>query len=199
MVELKPSGAARGLGERAWAQHCAVCHGKDGKGDPQRQFPSIEGAHKRIARAGFLELLEKGRGVMPPFGFLTGAEREALAARAYGEPEPKPGSESGNEPEHWKGEAKKAGRPYAHLGYKPLPRPRGLPGAEAALGHAERDRLRPGEIRWSVPLGEVPELTKRGLPPTGTENYGGPIVTKGGLVFIAATKDERSGLSSRAY
>ena len=48
-----------------------------------------------------------------------------------------------------------------------------------------------GEIRWSVPLGELPELTRRGLPPTGTENYGGPIVTAGGLVFIGATKDER--------
>ena len=45
--------------------------------------------------------------------------------------------------------------------------------------------------RWSVTLGEVPELTKRGLPPTGTENYGGPIVTAGGLVFVGATKDER--------
>ena len=48
-----------------------------------------------------------------------------------------------------------------------------------------------GEIRWSVTLGDVPELTKRGLPPTGTENYGGPIVTAGGLVFVGATKDER--------
>jgi quinoprotein glucose dehydrogenase len=48
-----------------------------------------------------------------------------------------------------------------------------------------------GEIRWSVPLGEFEELTKRGIPRTGTENYGGPIVTAGGLVFIGATKDER--------
>ena len=40
-------------------------------------------------------------------------------------------------------------------------------------------------------MGEYAELTKRGIPPTGTENYGGPLVTKGGLVFIAATKDEK--------
>ena len=33
------------------------------------------------------------------------------------------------------------------------------------------------------------ELTARGLPQTGTENYGGPVVTAGGLLFIAATKD----------
>ena len=51
--------------------------------------------------------------------------------------------------------------------------------------------LNTGEYLWKVPLGEFPELTKRGIPITGTENYGGPIVTAGGLVFIAATKDER--------
>ena len=47
-----------------------------------------------------------------------------------------------------------------------------------------------GEYLWRVPLGEFAELTKRGVPVTGTENYGGPAVTAGGLIFIAATKDE---------
>jgi quinoprotein glucose dehydrogenase len=48
-----------------------------------------------------------------------------------------------------------------------------------------------GEIAWTVPLGEFAELTRRGIPRTGTENYGGPVVTAGGLVFIGATKDEK--------
>ena len=51
--------------------------------------------------------------------------------------------------------------------------------------------LNAGTIGWQVTLGELPELTARGIPPTGTENYGGPIVTAGGLVFIGATKDEK--------
>ena len=50
--------------------------------------------------------------------------------------------------------------------------------------------LNTGEIKWKVPLGEYPELTKRGIPPTGTENYGGPVVTATGLIFIGATADE---------
>jgi quinoprotein glucose dehydrogenase len=50
--------------------------------------------------------------------------------------------------------------------------------------------LNTGEYEWTVPLGEVPELTAKGVPVTGTENYGGPVVTAGGLVFIAASKDE---------
>ncbi|MDA2923984.1 PQQ-binding-like beta-propeller repeat protein, partial [Acidobacteria bacterium AH-259-L09] len=48
-----------------------------------------------------------------------------------------------------------------------------------------------GEIRWQVTLGVVDELVARGIPPTGTSNLGGSIVTAGGLVFIAATNDSR--------
>ena len=44
---------------------------------------------------------------------------------------------------------------------------------------------------WKKPLGEFPALTARGIPPTGAENYGGPVVTAGGVLFIAATKDEK--------
>jgi quinoprotein glucose dehydrogenase len=51
--------------------------------------------------------------------------------------------------------------------------------------------LNTGEYLWRKPLGEFPELTARGVAPTGTENYGGPVVTAGGLIFIAATKDEK--------
>ena len=51
--------------------------------------------------------------------------------------------------------------------------------------------LKTGDYLWQIPLGEYPELTKQGIPVTGTENYGGPIVTDGGLVFIAATRDEK--------
>ena len=50
--------------------------------------------------------------------------------------------------------------------------------------------LNTGEFAWQVPLGEHAELTARGVPRTGTENFGGTIVTAGGLVFIAGTKDE---------
>ena len=49
--------------------------------------------------------------------------------------------------------------------------------------------LNTGEVKWKVPLGEYKALTARGVPPTGTENYGGPVVTASGLIFIAASKD----------
>jgi quinoprotein glucose dehydrogenase len=50
--------------------------------------------------------------------------------------------------------------------------------------------LNSGETLWRVTLGELPELTAQGIPPTGTENYGGPLVTAGGVLFIGASKDE---------
>ena len=72
-----------------------------------------------------------------------------------------------------------------------LHRRAGLPLPEAALGHAHGHRPRFGAFRWQVPLGEIAELTKRGVPKTGAPNIGGSIVTDGGLVFIAATNDRR--------
>ena len=53
-----------------------------------------------------------------------------------------------------------------------------------------------GEYAWKVPLGEYPELVKQGLRNTGSENYGGPIVTAGGLLFIGASNFDKK---FRAY
>jgi len=49
--------------------------------------------------------------------------------------------------------------------------------------------LNTGEYVWTATLGEFRELSARGIPPTGAENYGGPVATAGNLLFIAATKD----------
>ena len=181
MLELPPPGEGGTLGARVYAQHCTVCHGVGGKGDPQRQFPPLTGLADRKKKPDVVTLLEKGKGVMPAFAFLPPAEIEAVASHVLGEPEL----------DHAKGEAAKAGRPYTHLGYNRFLDPEGYPAVKPPWGTLNAIDLDAGEIRWSVTLGEVPELTKRGLPPTGTENYGGPIVTAGGLVFVGATKDQR--------
>ena len=91
------------------------------------------------------------------------------------------------EPDHAKGEAAQSGRPYTHLGYNRFLDPEGYPAVKPPWGTLNAIDLDRGEIRWSVPLGEFPELTKRGLPLTGTENYGGPVVTAGGISRLAGT------------
>lgn len=67
----------------------------------------------------------------------------------------------------------------------------GFPANKPPWGKLSAIDLNQGEIKWQVPLGEYPELTARGIAPTGTENMGGTIVTAGGLVFVAATQDAK--------
>jgi quinoprotein glucose dehydrogenase len=76
-------------------------------------------------------------------------------------------------------------------GYKKFRTPAGYPAVSPPWGTLNAIDLDTGEYLWRRPLGEYPALSERGIPPTGTENYGGPVVTAGGLVFIAATPDEK--------
>jgi quinoprotein glucose dehydrogenase len=80
---------------------------------------------------------------------------------------------------------------FNHTGYNQLLDHEGYPGIKPPWGQLTAINLNAGEFAWQVPLGEHPELTARGVPQTGTETFGGSIVTAGGLVFIAGTKDER--------
>jgi quinoprotein glucose dehydrogenase len=67
----------------------------------------------------------------------------------------------------------------------------GYPAIRPPWGTLNAIDLNTGDYLWRVPLGEYPELTKRGIPPTGTDNAGGPLVTAGGLLFISGTEDEK--------
>jgi quinoprotein glucose dehydrogenase len=81
--------------------------------------------------------------------------------------------------------------PYKHTGYVKFLDHEGYPAIKPPWGLLNAIDLSTGEFAWRVPLGEHPELTARGVPRTGTETFGGSIVTAGGLVFIAGTMDER--------
>ena len=81
--------------------------------------------------------------------------------------------------------------PYGIKGYLPFLDHEGYPAIKPPWGVLSAINLNTGEFAWQVPLGEHVELTARGVPRTGTETFGGSIVTAGGLVFIAGTKDER--------
>ncbi len=80
---------------------------------------------------------------------------------------------------------------YRFLGYRRFLDPDGYPAVAPPWGTLTAIDLNTGDHAWQVPLGEYPELVELGLPKTGSENYGGPIVTAGGLVFIAATNIDR--------
>jgi quinoprotein glucose dehydrogenase len=131
-------------------------------------------------------LLQTGKGVMPSFDFLSGPQKSRLVAFLRDEPEPS--GDAGAGPGAAAADA--LGRiPYSMTGYNRWLDSNGYPAVKPPWGTLNAIDLNTGSIRWKVPLGEFKELTAQGVPPTGTENYGGPLVTAGGLVFIAASRD----------
>lgn len=87
----------------------------------------------------------------------------------------------------------KSGKPYPikNTGYNRFWDPQGYPAITPPWGSLTAINLNTGDFAWQVTLGEFDELTKKGIPPTGAPNLGGSMVTAGGLVFIASTKDEK--------
>jgi quinoprotein glucose dehydrogenase len=80
---------------------------------------------------------------------------------------------------------------YRFTGYQKFLDPEGYPAVLPPWGTLNAIDLNTGDYAWKIPLGEYPDLAAKGQNNTGTENYGGPIVTAGGLVFIGATNYDR--------
>lgn len=178
-------------GRALYTQICVACHGLNREGNLAQNVPTLAGVAQRLKHEDVVHLLETGKGVMPSFAFLSAAQKAALADYVL---TPETAPDPRNEPAAG---APAAGGdalgviPYTITGYNRWFDPDGYPAVKPPWGTLNAIDLNTGEYRWRVPLGEFPELTAQGLPPTGAENYGGPVVTAGGLVFIAATKDEK--------
>jgi quinoprotein glucose dehydrogenase len=185
MVELKKTGTGpAAAGRRTYNLHCAVCHGAERTGDAMKVYPSIAEVSKKLTRTQVEEIVQHGKGVMPSFGSLSAAERKTLVAFLFGDADRPLGRPDAGEPLD-------ETVLYSHTGYNRFLDPDGHPAVKPPWGTLNAIDLNKGTIAWTVTLGELPELTKRGIPPTGTENYGGPVATAGDLLFIGATKDEK--------
>lgn len=166
-----------------YANNCANCHGGDRKGNPPT-FPSLIGLNERFEADAIQSLLKSGKGGMPAFGHLPQNERDALVAYLL----EKPLSEG--DKKELSGGKERLTTPYLMNGYRRFITKEGYPGINPPWGTLNAIDLNTGQMVWQSVLGEFPELTAKGIPLTGREGYGGPVVTKGGVLFIAATEDE---------
>lgn len=172
-------------GKRLYMGNCMNCHGPERQG--AGNFPGLVGVNAKYNPLQFDTLLLTGRRMMPGFKHLTDEERKAIALFVL---EQKEGTtKEFKAPDKPINEYLKL--PYSFTGYRKFETKEGYPAIKPPWGTLNAINLNTGEHEWKIPLGTFAALTEKGIPPTGTENYGGPVVTAGGLVFIAATRDEK--------
>lgn len=170
-----------------YQQNCAPCHGADREGGGP--YPSLVEVKKRLTPAVALETIEKGRNKMPSFAGLPASQKEAVLAFLFGmkkEQLPRAASSHEKNPEQPPGETK-----YKIKGYIQLKDQLGYPGTKPPWGTLNALDLKTGKIIWKRPLGEFAELAKLGLHDTGTQLFGGGMITAGGILFIGASQDEK--------
>ncbi len=188
MVETRNAdGTPLARGKREYMVNCAACHGLDFAGNLASGFPPLIDVAKRKTREQMVQVTKTGAGRMPAFDRLPDSEREAILDYVLGVVPP-PATGRADEAPAPVNPSKSP--PYAFAGFRRWLDQEGYPEIKPPWGTLNAVDLNTGEIKWKVPLGEYPALTARGIPPTGTENYGGPVVTAGGLIFIGATADE---------
>lgn len=178
-------------GAKVYNANCAICHGNDLLGAPSN-YPALVGVRARLSDAQILSNIHNGKGRMPAFHKLSESDSEALL-RFLGTPAAplvEAAVTSGNSSKH---EVESSMNPpggpanYRFTGYRKFLDPDGYPAVVPPWGTLNAIDLNTGKYLWKVPLGNYPELAAKGMTDTGTENYGGPVVTAGGIVFIAAT------------
>jgi quinoprotein glucose dehydrogenase len=179
----------QGMGHAIYNQYCISCHGPELKGNGIA-YPSLVNINKKYNELQVSKIIESGRNMMPSFKQIPAADKKALLAFVLKLPQTAAtAKEMPKEPVSATADAHQI--PYTMNGYNRFLDKDGYPGIKPPWGSLDAVDLTSGKLLWKVPLGEFPELTKKGIPLTGTQLYGGPLVTKGGLVFIAATQDDK--------
>ncbi|SDD73835.1 quinoprotein glucose dehydrogenase [Pricia antarctica] len=169
------------LGEATYQKYCVTCHQPDRRGLAASGFPALIDIELRKGTDEILDIITHGKGMMTGFPQLKIEEKSALLRFLFNQEVKHNVAENSTKKEAFQ-------LPYKHLGYNKFLDSKGLPAIDPPWGTLHAINLNSGEYIWSVPFGNTPELGQKGIG-TGTENYGGAVVTENGLLFIAATRD----------
>ncbi|MBC7903906.1 MAG: PQQ-binding-like beta-propeller repeat protein, partial [Gemmatimonadaceae bacterium] len=167
-------------GERLYRANCMSCHGADKNGSGN--FPTLIGSEKKYSPAGFDTLLQTGRRMMPAFRELPALYRQAIASYVLNEKTTVIFQDTFSN--------RRKPLPYTIAGYNKFLSKEGLPAISPPWGTLSAINLNTGEYVWKKPLGNDSRFPAA-QHPTGTENYGGSVITAGGLLIIAATSDSK--------
>jgi quinoprotein glucose dehydrogenase len=168
------------LGAQVYQGQCAVCHGQDRTGSPPA-FPSLVDVTRRLTPEKIADVTRNGTARMPGFPGVDEGQMKALLHYL----------EAGEEGSGKELAGEYAQEQYTFTGYRKFLDPDGYPAIAPPWGTLNAIDLKTGKYLWKIPLGEYPALAENGMKNTGSENYGGPMVTAGGLVFIGATVYDR--------
>jgi quinoprotein glucose dehydrogenase len=166
------------LGRQIYQRTCAGCHGVRRQGTPPHT-PAL--AALTSPDQAIHGVIQQGRNSMPAFRQFQRRELDALVA--YLRTAPGPADEGGS-----------AAGPvdrYTIDGYPLFLDQHGVPAIAPPWGTLNAINLLTGALVWKVPLGEYPQLVAKGIRHTGSLNFGGAVATAGGLIFVAATADEK--------
>lgn len=169
-------------GQTLYLWNCSSCHRADFEGTPPR-FPSLVDISKRRTAAEVTRLIKEGNGLMPSFSHLNDEQVRAVVEYLL--------NRENIIVEYTQADVNPVMSRFKIDGYNKFLDPQGYPAVRPPWGTLNAINLNTGEIDWSIPFGEYPALAAQGMTNTGSENYGGPVVTAGGLLFIGATVFDR--------
>lgn len=183
-------------GHDIFMSQCAACHGANRQGQPP-DIPSLIGVTKRLTYDQIGNTVQVGRGRMPAFPDLANGGAKFDSLRKYlatgddlatdaKRPELAPSQPEDRQAKQSEG-APASGVQYDFTGYKKFNDPDGYPAVAPPWGTLNAINLDTGKYVWKIPFGQYPDLVAKGMKDTGSENYGGPVVTAGGVLFIGAT------------
>lgn len=184
IIKMTANSKFEEVGQSVYTNYCGTCHGLDRRGNSSA-IPGLLDLSRRYTPDSLRLLLQKGRGAMPAFGHISSEDQMILIDYLLGTAEA-----NGDKNEMISQKSRLYPRYYMN-GYQKLTTRDGIYGSNPPWGLLTAMDMNTGKKKWQVTLGEIDSLSAKGFDPTGTENYGGPVVTAGGILFIAATKDEK--------
>jgi glucose dehydrogenase len=179
-MEMSKKQGAEATGKSLYDSNCAQCHKPDRTRTPP-DFPSLLGIDQRYTPREIAQIVSEGNGRMPAFPKLTYYEIDAIANFV-----------SSGRNDLVTGLSTSQSNPEYQVATAPFfLDSEGYPAITPPWGQLAAIDLNQGKIVWQIPFGEYPELAAKGVKNTGSQNYGGGIVTAGGLFFIGATNYDK--------